>query len=119
MGNVTAVTAAPALKSAPTAPNPTSGLPGGKVRSTSGQDLPPKTDPGSPADFERALKALSDALKSTSRALSFRVDKGSGRTVITVLDAATNQVVRQIPAEDVLALSRSIAEAHALLDLRI
>jgi flagellar protein FlaG len=93
-------------------------LPAGKVGSATGQDLPPPTDAVAAADLERAVRRLSDAVSAAPRALSFRIDQGSGRTVITVFDADTNQVVRQIPSEEVLALSRAIAESHALIDVR-
>jgi flagellar protein FlaG len=53
------------------------------------------------------------------RSLSFRVDEASGRTVITVLDATTQEVVRQIPSEEVLALARALEVSGALLDIRI
>jgi flagellar protein FlaG len=51
--------------------------------------------------------------------LSFRVDESSGRTVITVLDATTREIVRQIPSEEVLALARAIETSGALLDTRV
>ena len=55
-------------------------------------------------------------MAAAQRSLSFHIDKGSGRTVITVVDAATNEVVRQIPAEEVLALSRALECTGALVD---
>jgi flagellar protein FlaG len=53
------------------------------------------------------------------RSLIFRVDEASGRTVITVLDATTQEVVRQIPSEEVLVLARALEVSGALLDTRI
>ena len=47
-------------------------------------------------------------MAASQRNLSFRVDQGSGRTVITVVDATTKEVIRQIPSEDVLAMSRAL-----------
>jgi flagellar protein FlaG len=94
-------------------------LPVGKVRSASGQDLPPPTDTAAAADLERLVRKLNDGADNSPRALSFRVDESSGRTVITVVDADTQRVVRQIPAEEVLALSRALTEQRALVDVRI
>jgi flagellar protein FlaG len=67
-------------------------------------------------DLERALRKLSESMPATQRNLSFRVDKGSGRTVISVVDAITNKVIRQIPSEEVLEVARAIEGSAALLD---
>jgi flagellar protein FlaG len=48
--------------------------------------------------------------------LHFRVDEQSGRTVITVVNTATAEIVRQIPAEEVLAVVRAFAAAGGLFD---
>ena len=40
-----------------------------------------------------------------SRNLEFYIDDASGKTVITVRDTATKEVIRQIPSEDMLAIS--------------
>ncbi|HVY64324.1 MAG TPA: flagellar protein FlaG [Gammaproteobacteria bacterium] len=70
----------------------------------------------SAAQIERAARRLNETLAATNRSLSFRIDKGSGRTVITVVDAATQEVVRQIPSEDMLALSHALERSGGLLD---
>jgi flagellar protein FlaG len=57
-------------------------------------------------------------LRNTERALEFRIDSASGRTVISVRDAETGDLIRQIPAEEALRLSRSLHDGtNALLDL--
>jgi uncharacterized FlaG/YvyC family protein len=38
--------------------------------------------------------------------------------VISVVDANTNKVIRQIPSEEVLEVSRAIESSSALLDAR-
>ena len=42
----------------------------------------------------------------TSRALSIRVDDELNRPVVSVIDKQTEEVVRQIPSEEVIALAR-------------
>jgi flagellar protein FlaG len=57
-------------------------------------------------------------LRNTGRALEFRIDSESGRTVISVRDAKTGDLIRQIPAEEALRLARSFGDgSNALLDL--
>lgn len=70
----------------------------------------------SAADVERAIQRLSELISETQRSLRFQVDELSGRTVITVLDAETKEVVRQIPSPELLAVMRHLERFGALLD---
>lgn len=58
-------------------------------------------------DISGVIEHLNEFLRNSQRSLSFRVDEGSGRTVITVLNEATGEIVRQIPGEEVLSLARA------------
>ena len=111
MGNLTAVTAAPARTSAPSGRNWA-----GKGVSAGGEALPAARAAIAAQDLERAMRKLNATMAAAQRNLSFRVDEGSGRTVITVVDAATHEVIRQIPSEEVLALSQVLEAASGLLD---
>jgi flagellar protein FlaG len=91
----------------------------GKDAPTAGQDLPPAPAAVTAADVEKAVRRLNELMSSQQRNLAFHVDELSGRTVITVLDATTNEVVRQIPAEEVLAASRALVATGTLLNERI
>jgi flagellar protein FlaG len=92
----------------------------GKKGAVAGQDLPPRREIAMPAeDIEDTVRRLNELMAERDRSLSFRVDEASGRTVITVLDATTHEIVRQIPSEEVLALARAVEEAGVLLDARI
>jgi flagellar protein FlaG len=116
VGNLTAVAAAPARASTPSTRD--SAVPAalaGKSAPAAGENLPVRAA-ASAAEIERAARRLNETLAATNRSLSFRVDKDSGRTVITVVDAATQEVVRQIPSEEVLALSSALERASGLLD---
>jgi flagellar protein FlaG len=123
VGNLISVTAAPARTPAPTVQKPAvpvspSGAPAGNTASVSGRDLPPPEPPVSAADIERAVRRLTELMNETQRSLRFQVDELSGRTVITVLDAETNEVVRQIPSPEFLAVVRHLERVGALLDAR-
>lgn len=86
------------------------------------QDLP-AAGPGWPASapipagsgesepVNQAVEVLNEYVQSVNRDLQFSVDEASGRTVIKVLDAETQEVVRQIPSEEILALARHLREA--------
>lgn len=61
-----------------------------------------------------ALRAKVDELnqnaQSVRRSLRFNVDDDTGITVITVRDRETDEVIRQIPSEELLELARYFAE---------
>ena len=119
VGNVTAVTAAPARMSVPSGQNsaPVT-VPTGKAASVDGKTLPAARAAVAAQDLEHAMRKLSASLAAAQRNLTFRVDKGSGRTVITVVDASTHEVIRQIPSEEVLALAQALEAASGLVDAR-
>jgi len=61
---------------------------------------------------------LRQYLRATNRDLEFRVDDDTGTTVITVRNANTGDVVRQIPNEEALRIMRSVnAESGTFIDL--
>ena len=126
VGNSTSVTAGPARMPAPStaaAARPAAADrelgTAGKNAAQGGQNLPPERTVASPADVEDTVRRLNDLMAERQRSLSFHVDEASGRTVITVRDATTAQVVRQIPAEEVLAVARAFEATGVLLDAQV
>ena len=61
-------------------------------------------------DVDKAIEDLQAYVDGLGRSLSFRRDETIDRSVITVRDTNTNQVVRQIPSEEVVAISRQIRD---------
>jgi flagellar protein FlaG len=57
------------------------------------------------------VEELNQNAQSIRRSLRFDVDDDTGITVITVRDRETDEVIRQIPSEELLALARYFAEA--------
>ena len=60
-----------------------------------------------------AVKDLNDFAQKIQTNLNFSVDEGSGRSVITVTDKQTGDVIRQIPAKEILAVANLIRESTA------
>jgi flagellar protein FlaG len=57
-------------------------------------------------------------LRSNGRNVELSVDSESGETVISVRDAATGDLIRQIPSAEALRLSQSIGSHHnSLVDI--
>jgi len=61
------------------------------------------------------VSRLNEAVQSIERDLKFRIDESSGDTIITVLDTKTEEVIRQIPTEDVLAVRENIETLKGIL----
>lgn len=59
-------------------------------------------------DVKRAAQKLETFMQSMNRYLEFRVDEDSGRTVVTVKDRNTGEILRQIPSEEVMRLAHNL-----------
>jgi flagellar protein FlaG len=122
VGNSISVTVAPTRTSVSSIAEPVAAAAApaiastGKDASRGGEVLPAETKSPPPADVADTVRALNELMAERQRDLSFHIDETSGRTVITVLDTATARVVRQIPAEEVLAVARAIRATGALVD---
>lgn len=53
---------------------------------------------------------LSLFLQVQNRDLAFSIDEDTARSVVTVIDGQSGDVIRQIPSEEVLALAARIQE---------
>lgn len=61
---------------------------------------------------EQLVERLSQQIRIENRSLSFRVDDNLGKTIVTVIDRDTEEVIRQIPSEDVIRLALAISEIN-------
>jgi flagellar protein FlaG len=69
--------------------------------------------------IESVTKQIDSFLRSIGRTINFRVDPGSGRTIVSVLDATTGEVIRQVPGEEALKLAQRIEDSlSAFVDER-
>ena len=57
-------------------------------------------------DLRDKVAQLNDYMQNMNRNLQFSVDDTSGDTVIKVIDSETEEVVRQIPSEEILEASK-------------
>ena len=67
-----------------------------------------------------AARQIEAYLERAGRALEFRVDAETNRTVVTVRDTSSGEVIRQIPNDEVLHLARQLAAGTGgLVDLKV
>ncbi len=57
-----------------------------------------------------SVKNINTAFTNTQRTIQFNLDEESGRTVIKVVDTESGDEIKQIPSEEMLAISRRLAE---------
>ena len=62
-------------------------------------------------DLEKAVSHLREYVQSMKRDMDFSVDDKTGRFVVKVYDSETKELIRQIPSEEMLAISRHLVEA--------
>lgn len=116
--NVSSVTTAPAqaggsnrsVGNDATAPRQVA-APGGNPAPVAETSRPAVTP--SAQDVAQATRDISEYMQSVNRSLQISVDKSLGSTIITVLDSETDEVVRQIPQEEIVAVARFLEQQLA------
>lgn len=61
--------------------------------------------------LEDMVSDLNELVRNLHRELQFSVDRESGDTVIKVVDKETDEVVRQIPSEELMDLRQRLQDA--------
>ncbi|NNJ98218.1 MAG: flagellar protein FlaG [Gammaproteobacteria bacterium] len=81
-----------------------------------GKELPSDKSKADAEDvnIEQSAEIMNEYAQSVKRQLQFTIDKESGRTVITVLDSDTLEVIRQIPREEALRFARMLKQGDDL-----
>jgi len=61
---------------------------------------------------ENAVRDLNDYVQSIGREIQFSLDEVTGETVIRVIDTTTDETIRQIPSEEMMAFLRNMQELN-------
>lgn len=67
------------------------------------------------AQLDTAVKDVNEFIQPINNALEFSVDDDTGQTVVKVIDKGTQEVIRQFPSEEMLAIARAIGQMKGLL----
>lgn len=76
---------------------------------------PPPASPPGQEQVQRAVEQIQRIVSKVAHNLLFTVDQGTGRTIIRVVDSQTNEVIRQMPSEEVLAIAHALDQMQGLL----
>lgn len=71
--------------------------------------------PVSAGDLRAAMENVNRYLRSVNSDVQFSVDDSTGRTVVRVIDPGTREVIRQMPSEEMLAISHALDRSAGLL----
>ena len=81
------------------------------INVTAAKPIPPPTE----SDIKSALNAINKYLAPNSNDIQFVQDKDSGITLVQIVDTATGAVVRQIPSQQIVEISKDLAKLQGLL----
>ena len=69
----------------------------------------------SPQEVQQATDAINKALERSDQSVRFSIDHDTGTPVVKVVDSSTNEVIRQMPSEEVISIARSIDRLQGIL----
>jgi len=93
---------APVASVAPVAPVPA------PVSSATAASRSERANGAAPDPLEQAVQALNERYASQRTDLRFSIDKGTGDTVVSIIDSKDGTVLRQIPSEEALRISQAL-----------
>ena len=76
------------------------------------RDLPPEQNP---ATLRDAVQAANKTIQQVTSGIEFSLDEDTGKMVVRVVDTATQEVLRQIPSEEMLAIARAIDRVNGVI----
>lgn len=84
----------------------------GKVLPGAGKNMPGTSAPeATPERVAEALSRIQSYVRASQRELQISIDQGSGRTVVRVVNPETQELIRQIPTEEVLKLASLLRDS--------
>jgi len=85
------------------------------VPAAEAQPAPTPRGPADAAEVDAAIKAANQSMQSVATNLKFEKDTTTGKTVVRVIDSETQQILRQMPSEEMLAMSKALDRLQGLM----
>jgi flagellar protein FlaG len=70
-----------------------------------------------PERIDQAVSQIADFVRGLGRSLAITVDERSGDFVVQVQNADTNEVIRQIPSDDIMRIAAAVEDRNSSLRL--
>ncbi|NNJ93643.1 MAG: flagellar protein FlaG [Halobacteria archaeon] len=65
--------------------------------------------------LSETVAELNSKLQQMQRGLRFSVDDSSGRIVVKVIDLDTDEIIRQIPSEEMLTIMQQVGDSQSMI----
>ena len=62
---------------------------------------------------QKAIKTVQEMVQSQASNLQFSLDRETGKAVVTGVDSNTNEVIRQIPSKEMIAIAHAIDQMQS------
>lgn len=63
-------------------------------------------------DINKALEVVSSFMNNSNKQIAFSNDNTSGKTVITITDKKTQEVINQFPSDKIISMAERIQDLH-------
>lgn len=63
----------------------------------------------------QAMEDVRNAIAPVAQDLLFSIDEDTGKTIVKVVDASTDEVIRQIPSEEIISIAKALDKLQGLL----
>jgi flagellar protein FlaG len=64
---------------------------------------------------KEAVNEIQRYIGKSSTNVTFAVDESSGRTIVSVVDTETREIIRQMPTKEVLQIARALGRLQGML----
>ena len=71
--------------------------------------------PSNVQEISAALQEIQNAIRPIASELSFSLEQDSGRMLVKIVDLETDEVIRQIPSEEMVRISKALDKLQGLL----
>ncbi|MBY0578120.1 MAG: flagellar protein FlaG [Burkholderiales bacterium] len=65
--------------------------------------------------LRQAVNQINQEIQFANKDIKFSLDNQSGRVVVKVMDTQTNEVIRQIPSKEMLAIADAMGKLQGLI----
>lgn len=65
-------------------------------------------------EVEESVATLNRFIKSLNNPMLFSIDDDTGKTVVKIVDSTTQEVIKQIPSEEILSIAKALDKLKGL-----
>lgn len=67
------------------------------------------------AEVKEAVNQIQHFTQTLAPNLKFSIDEETGKTVVKIMDAQTQEIIRQFPSEEAISIARALGKIEGLL----